>query len=291
TSMVSPAWRRSPAIPTARMGEPAGQMIRRGRSLTVRGPPAREGSASIPPSFLRTTIPPGFSPAWATWSGLGRPIPTSTISVPSSLTDPEAPTEIPTSEMPTRSRSFIAARRRHSGVVQRTLAIAVSAFASVWVLAASATPAAADFRLCNNTSSRVGIAIGYKDKDGWTTEGWWNLASRSCETLLRGTLVARFYYIYAVDYDRGGEWSGQAFMCTRDKEFTVRGTEDCLARGFDRTGFFEVDTGEQQSWTVQLTDANEQARPLVPNQPMLPIPPASQQPPPTPQQAPGGSSR
>src|SRR5689334_2161968 len=69
-----------------------------------------------------------------------------------------------------------------------------------------ASPAAADFRLCNNTSSRVGIAVGYKDANGWTTEGWWNLASRSCETMLRGVLVARFYYIYAIDYDRGGEW-------------------------------------------------------------------------------------
>src|SRR3982075_3283282 len=118
--------------------------------------------------------------------------------------------------------------------------------------------AAADFRLCNNTSSRVGIALGYKDAEGWTTEGWWNVSSRSCETLLRGTLVARFYYIYALDYDRGGEWSGQAFMCSRDKEFTIKGTENCLARGFDRTGFFEVDTGEQRAWTVQLTESNEQ---------------------------------
>jgi uncharacterized membrane protein len=118
--------------------------------------------------------------------------------------------------------------------------------------------AAADFRLCNNTSSRVGIALGYKDAEGWTTEGWWNVSSRSCETLLRGTLVARYYYIYALDYDRGGEWSGQAFMCSRDKEFTIKGTEDCLARGFDRTGFFEVDTGEQRAWTVQLTESNEQ---------------------------------
>ena len=121
-----------------------------------------------------------------------------------------------------------------------------------------ATPAAADFRLCNNTSSRVGIALGYKDADGWTTEGWWNVSSRACETLLRGTLVARYYYIYAIDYDRGGEWSGQAFMCSRDKEFTIKGTENCLARGFDRTGFFEVDTGEQRAWTVQLTETNEQ---------------------------------
>jgi uncharacterized membrane protein len=124
-------------------------------------------------------------------------------------------------------------------------------------VATFAQPAAADFRLCNNTGSRVGIAIGYKDSDGWTTEGWWNLSARSCETLLRGTLVARFYYIYALDYERGGEWSGQAFMCTRDKEFTIRGIDDCLARGYERTGFFEVDTGEQRSWTVQLTESNE----------------------------------
>jgi uncharacterized membrane protein len=129
-------------------------------------------------------------------------------------------------------------------------------------------PAAADFRLCNNTASRVGIALGYKDAEGWTTEGWWNVSSRSCETLLKGALVARFYYIYALDYDRGGEWSGQAFMCSRDKEFTIKGTENCLARGFDRTGYFEVDTGEQRAWTVQLTDANEQpAQQKVPGLP------------------------
>ena len=127
--------------------------------------------------------------------------------------------------------------------------------------------AAADFRLCNNTASRVGIALGYKDAEGWTTEGWWNVSSRSCETLLRGTLVARYYYIYALDYDRGGEWSGQAFMCSRDKEFTIKGTENCLARGFDRTGFFEVDTGEQRAWTVQLTEANEQPAQRVPGIP------------------------
>jgi uncharacterized membrane protein len=125
-------------------------------------------------------------------------------------------------------------------------------------LLASASPAAADFRLCNNSSSRVGIAVGYKDAQGWTTEGWWNLPARSCETVLKGNLVARYYYVYAIDYDRGGEWMGQAYMCTRDKEFTIRGIGDCLARGYDRTGFFEVDTGEQRAWTVQLTESGEQ---------------------------------
>jgi len=149
-----------------------------------------------------------------------------------------------------------------------TLCLAASAMAGL-----AAAPAAADFRICNVTKSRVGIALGYKDNDGWATEGWWNLTPGNCETLLRGALAARFYYIYAIDYDRGGEWSGQAFMCTRDKEFTIRGTGDCLARGFDRTGFFEVDTGEQQTWMVQLTETGETApRPGLAGQTLLPAP-------------------
>ena len=163
-------------------------------------------------------------------------------------------------------------RRRRSCVVPLSVLTALAV--ASWTSAAQA-----DFRLCNNTSSRVGIALGYKDPDGWATEGWWNLSPRSCETLMRGTLVARYYYVYAVDYDRGGEWSGQAFMCTRDKEFTVRGTEDCLARGYDRTGFFEVDTGEQQTWTVQLTETSEQTpRALMPGPPLLSVPPPSTRP-------------
>lgn len=141
-------------------------------------------------------------------------------------------------------------------------------------------PAQADFRLCNNTGSRVGISVGYKENDGWTTEGWWNLSARSCETLLPGTLVARYYYIYAIDYDRGGEWSGQAFMCTREKEYTIHGTNDCLARGYDRTGFFEVDTGEQPSWTVQLTEPAELApkAPLQTGAPLPQVPPGNRPP-------------
>jgi len=155
---------------------------------------------------------------------------------------------------------FLAATRFRFATILRA-ALAALLLSPLWASAAHA-----DFRLCNNTGSRVGVALGYKDKDGWVTEGWWNVPARSCETLLNGALVGRYYYIYAIDYDRGGEWSGRAFMCSREKEFTIRGTDDCLARGYDRTGFFEVDTGEQRSWTVQLTDNAESApdRPLLP---------------------------
>ena len=112
----------------------------------------------------------------------------------------------------------------------------------------------ADLRVCNKTTSRIGIAVGYKDQDAWTSEGWWNLPASSCETLLAGTLVSRYYYLYAIDYDRGGEWSGPYYLCTQEKTFTIKGVEDCIKRGYERTGFFEITTGDQRNWTVQLTE-------------------------------------
>ncbi len=77
-------------------------------------------------------------------------------------------------------------------------------------------------------------------------------------------------------------------MCTRDREFTIRGISDCLAHGFDRTGFFEVDTGEQKSWTVQLTESGErqQAKPV--GNPLSALPPASAAPTPG---APAGTKK
>ena len=120
--------------------------------------------------------------------------------------------------------------------------------------------ARADLRLCNNASSRVSVAIAYTNGKTWVSEGWWNLKSNACEVLLRGNLAAQYYYIYAMD-ERGGEWKGKSYMCTRDREFHIEGRENCLVRGFDRTGFFEIDTGkEAKNWTVQLTDANQQPR-------------------------------
>ncbi len=129
-----------------------------------------------------------------------------------------------------------------------------AAFAALTLGAASAR---ADLKLCNTTASRIGVAIGYRDTSGWTTEGWWTLAAQTCETLFKGSLSSRYWYVHAIDYDRGGEWAGQSFMCTTDKSFTIRGVDKCLERGHKRTGFFEVDTQEANDWTIRLTDPSE----------------------------------
>jgi len=137
---------------------------------------------------------------------------------------------------------------------RRKARIAIGLIALGLAIPLSPASARADFRMCNNTSNRVSVALAYTDGQNWTSEGWWNLKPSDCGVLLRGTLAAEFYYVYAMD-ERGGEWKGKAFMCTSDREFKIDGRQDCYVRGFDRTGFFEVDTGKDaRDWTVQLTD-------------------------------------
>lgn len=119
---------------------------------------------------------------------------------------------------------------------------------------AMTAPAHADLRLCNQTANLVSVSIGYRAERGWMSEGWWQTPPGDCRVLYQGDLQKRFYYIHAVDDIGGGAWDGQVFMCTRDETFTIFGVEDCLARGYERTGFFEIDTQNRSDWTVQLTE-------------------------------------
>ena len=130
--------------------------------------------------------------------------------------------------------------------------LTAAAFALAFSSLASA-PARADLKLCNNSLSVVQIAIGYKDKEGWASEGWWTVKPNSCSGILKGSLIARYYYIYAVDDKKVGAWPGKALMCIKDKIFTIRGMDKCQERGYLQQGFFEVDTGDKPDWTVNLT--------------------------------------
>jgi uncharacterized membrane protein len=114
--------------------------------------------------------------------------------------------------------------------------------------------ALADFRVCNGTQNLVGVAIGYRAKQGWVTEGWWQVPATTCATLIEGPLQSRYYYLYAEDAARGGRWTGDVEMCVAENEFKIDGVKDCYARGHQKMGFKEYDTGRQASWMVQLSD-------------------------------------
>ena len=138
-------------------------------------------------------------------------------------------------------------------------------FAGVLMTALGMTSieARADFRVCNATQNLVGVSIGYRAKTGWVTEGWWHIDGSSCKTLIEGPLTSRYYYLYAEDAQGGGRWEGKVNMCVAEKEFRITGVQDCFARGFQRNGFQEYDTGEHSSWMVQLTDETPTENPTV----------------------------
>ena len=117
--------------------------------------------------------------------------------------------------------------------------------------------AQADVRICNDTKSMVGAALGYRKQGTWISEGWFQIPAESCNALVEGDLSSRFYYLYAEDADRGGQWGGKVFLCTNDREFRIEGIEDCFKRGHIKTGFFEIDTGNRASWMVRLTEQSQ----------------------------------
>lgn len=135
----------------------------------------------------------------------------------------------------------------------RRCVAAAALLAAPFALAGTGS-ALADFRVCNATQNLVGVSIGYRAEAGWITEGWWHVEGSTCKTLIEGPLQSRYYYLYAEDAERGGRWDGPINMCVAEREFKISGVADCFARGFQRAGFQEYDTGEQSSWMVQLTD-------------------------------------
>jgi len=140
---------------------------------------------------------------------------------------------------------------RLRNIIAQCLAIAGAVLAA---LALATAPARADLRVCNESSNAVSIALGYRADRGWQSEGWWVAPPGDCATVVQGELTSRFYYLYIADDIGGGAWDGDNYMCTRDETFTIFDTGDCLARGYERTGFFEVDTQNKSDWTLQLKD-------------------------------------
>ena len=97
----------------------------------------------------------------------------------------------------------------------------------------------------------MGVALGRRGPDGWQSEGWTPIKAGKCATVLEHQLTLPYYYLYATD-ETGAAWQGSAFLCTRGRDFRIIGTDDCIARGYSRTPFFEVAVEDADEWTVRL---------------------------------------
>ena len=96
------------------------------------------------------------------------------------------------------------------------------------------------------------VALGRFNGTPWMSEGWWTFSSKQCENLINGPLEARYYYLYATD-GASGTWDGGKNFCTAPaRKFAIVGRGNCAGHGFDRRGFFEVDTGNNPNWKQSL---------------------------------------
>ena len=117
---------------------------------------------------------------------------------------------------------------------------ASAAFGAMCLLSA---PAWAGFEVCNATDVRQSIAVGYKANEIWVSEGWWNAEPGACVLVLSGNLKNRYYYVKALA--DGHEFKAEDYsFCITQEEFTIEGDEDCEGRGYVKSYFIEVDTGE-----------------------------------------------
>lgn len=123
------------------------------------------------------------------------------------------------------------------------------------LLAGAAAPAAAEFRVCNQTLNLFNIAVGRPiPNDLFETEGWWTLAANSCTTLIKEPLESSFFYIYGTDIYGEPAIVGSTDMCVGAKRFVIRDRKDCWVRGFRQVPFLEVDTKNAASWTVFIRE-------------------------------------
>ncbi|MBV9043937.1 MAG: DUF1036 domain-containing protein [Alphaproteobacteria bacterium] len=122
------------------------------------------------------------------------------------------------------------------------------------ILVLAAAPANAGLKVCNKAAHTAKVALGRFNGTRWASEGWWRIAPKKCAELIQGKLDARYYYLYATD-GAAGTWDGSTYFCAGTTErFAIQGRGGCASHGYDRRGFFEVDTGNLLDWTQTLSD-------------------------------------
>ncbi len=98
------------------------------------------------------------------------------------------------------------------------------------------------------------VAVGESAGDVIETRGWWVVAPNRCADIIPGELKHRYIYVHAVDVRGRALLEGTRRYCTAPRQFRVTGTQDCWRRGYTIGSFHEIDTGENDGWTLFLKE-------------------------------------
>jgi uncharacterized membrane protein len=126
---------------------------------------------------------------------------------------------------------------------------------AIALVAAFTHSASAELRVCNRSTESVSIAAAYYSNDVAVSRGWYTASAGSCVTVVSGDLTQRFYYIRAEASTGGNVWGDDYTFCVTRTAFDVAGVRSCANAGYTGAKFFRVDTGDDASFTEDLTPA------------------------------------
>lgn len=124
-----------------------------------------------------------------------------------------------------------------------------------------ATPALANYQLCNRTSYVLDGAIAFQEGEDWKSRGWVRLAPGECGVALAGAIAGGDYYVFArsieVHQGRTQYFSGNERFCTADGSFEIEGRDQCAVRGYDANEFLPVRTEPGDDWVTTFSEASD----------------------------------
>jgi uncharacterized membrane protein len=133
--------------------------------------------------------------------------------------------------------------------------LAVAAFAV-------ARPAAAELKLCNQTSYVLYTAVGSATKAELDVHGWQRIVPGDCATVVDGPLNKPAYFMYAhTSQAHSGParaWGGSAEICARDTNFSTKARlpiKACPGDEFYHRPFAVIDRHGKTSWTTTFTES------------------------------------
>jgi uncharacterized membrane protein len=125
-----------------------------------------------------------------------------------------------------------------------------------------ATPAAADLRVCNQTSYILYVAGGNQSGATISTHGWTRIVSGDCGAVFPDPLATSPYFIYARSSEAHSgpsrAWGGSVNLCAKDANFALQtpvAVRACQADDAYLLPFAVVATHGRKSWTETLTES------------------------------------
>ncbi len=139
----------------------------------------------------------------------------------------------------------------------RKLAIVCGAIGAMAI--SGGAQAQVGFKLCNTSSIDIEVAkalnTGEKNAAGERiiiSEGWYKFPKGECAMLWGGKLKYRYYLLFGQNKAVNKAWSGNIPICVSSQPFEI--TSDLCPPDKNRRMFFQVDTGEGESFTYNMRD-------------------------------------